>query len=29
MGFREVGMGMDWIESAQNRDRWWVLLLER
>ena len=25
MGFREVGMGMDWIELAQNRDRWWVL----
>jgi hypothetical protein len=27
MGFREVGCGvMDWIERAQDRDRWWALV---
>jgi hypothetical protein len=27
MDFQEVGRGvMDWIELAQNGDRWWVLV---
>ena len=27
MDFQEVGPGgMDWIDLAQDRDRWWVLL---
>jgi hypothetical protein len=27
MGFREVGCGgMDWIELAQDMDRWWALV---
>ena len=27
MDFQEVGyVGMDWIELAQDRDRWWVLV---
>jgi hypothetical protein len=23
---QEVGWGMDWIELAENRDRWWALV---
>ena len=26
MDFREVGGGGDWMELAQNRDRWWALV---
>jgi hypothetical protein len=26
MDFQEVGRGMDWIELAQDRDRWWALV---
>jgi hypothetical protein len=26
MDVEEVGWGMDWIELAQNRDRWWALV---
>jgi len=27
MGLQEVGWGgMDWIDLAQDRDRWWVLV---
>jgi hypothetical protein len=27
MGLREVGRdGMDWIDLAQDRDRWWALV---
>jgi hypothetical protein len=27
MDFQEVGcVGMDWIELAQDRDRWWALV---
>jgi len=27
MGFQEVGCdGVDWIELAQDRDRWWALV---
>jgi hypothetical protein len=26
MDFQEVGWGMDWIELAQDRDRWRVLV---
>jgi hypothetical protein len=26
MDFQEVGLGMDWIELAQDRDRWWALV---
>jgi hypothetical protein len=27
MGFQEVGVGCgDWIESAQDRGRWWVVV---
>jgi len=28
MGLQEVGCGtMDWIELAQDRERWWALLI--
>jgi hypothetical protein len=26
MDLQEVGWGMDWIELAQDRDRWWALV---
>jgi hypothetical protein len=26
MDLQEVGWGMDWIELAQDRDRWWDLV---
>ena len=26
IGLREVEWGMDWIDLAQDRDRWWVLV---
>jgi hypothetical protein len=27
MGLQEVGwVGMDWIDLAQDKDRWWVLV---
>jgi hypothetical protein len=26
MDLQEVGLGMDWIEVAQNRDRWRALV---
>jgi hypothetical protein len=26
MDLQEVGWGMDWIDLAQDRDRWWALL---
>jgi hypothetical protein len=26
MDLEEVGWGMDWIELAQDRDRWWALV---
>jgi hypothetical protein len=26
MGLQEVGRGMDWIDHAQNRDRWRALV---
>jgi hypothetical protein len=26
MDLREVGWGMDWIELAQDRDRWWAVV---
>ena len=26
MDLREVGGGGDWMELAQNRDRWWALV---
>jgi hypothetical protein len=26
MDFQEVGCGMDWIELAQERDRWWAVV---
>jgi hypothetical protein len=27
MNLQEVGcVGMDWIDQAQNRDRWWALV---
>jgi hypothetical protein len=26
MDLQEVGWGMDWIELAQNRDRWWAVV---
>jgi hypothetical protein len=25
MDLQEVGRGMDWIDLAQDRDRWWIL----
>jgi len=29
MDLHEVGYGcMDWFELAQNRDRWWVLMVQ-
>jgi hypothetical protein len=24
MGLQEVGWGMDWIQLAQDRNRWWA-----
>jgi len=28
MGLKEVGWGgMDWIDLAEDRDRWWVLVI--
>jgi hypothetical protein len=26
MYLQEVGWGMDWIQLAQDRDRWWALV---
>jgi hypothetical protein len=26
MDLREVGWGMDWIDVAQDKDRWWVVV---
>jgi hypothetical protein len=26
MDIQEVGLGMDWIELAQDRDKWWALV---
>jgi hypothetical protein len=26
MNLREVGWGMDWIDMAPDRDRWWALV---
>jgi hypothetical protein len=26
MDFQEVGWGMDWIELAQDRERWWAVV---
>jgi hypothetical protein len=26
MDIPEVGWGMDWIELAQDRDKWWALV---
>ena len=26
MDLQEVGWGMEWIELAQDRDRWWALV---
>jgi hypothetical protein len=26
MGFQKVGWGMDWIDLAQNKDRWRALV---
>jgi hypothetical protein len=26
MDLQDVGWGMDWIELAHDRDRWWVLV---
>jgi hypothetical protein len=26
MDLQEVGWGMDWVELAQDRDRWWALV---
>jgi hypothetical protein len=26
MDLQEVGWGMDWIELAQDRDRWWAFV---
>jgi hypothetical protein len=26
MDLQDVGWGMDWIELAQDRDRWWALV---
>jgi hypothetical protein len=26
MDLQEVGWGLDWIELAEDRDRWWALV---